>query len=240
MHQGLRKKTGQTKETVGNNNKPAGAPATPTTTTTTTSKRIGSILLKQFPPSIVQFYSSIISTDNMLGTGGKGLSSRSVSTFSMAITTSMPRSTLPNTVCLLSSRETVEKIRTKNKNKEKTHLTRHCGDEKLRSVRARLSRICHADGSGPIVAKFGRKFVLEFSSPETLSSGAVAARVASLNHESANDAMKEKTLEKAASRKADEILISARSERGEETNANVAGRSVENTKRWGRTRRRRR
>ena len=87
------------------------------------------------------------------------------------------------------------------------------------------------------MAQLGRKLVLEFSSPQTLSSGAVAARVARLDHEAANDAVKEQTLEKAACGEADKVLVGARSERGEETNANVAGRGVENTERGRRTRR---
>lgn len=84
---------------------------------------------------------------------------------------------------------------------------RHRGDEKLRAIRARTS-IGHGEDAGLVVAQFRVKLIGEFVARATASG---FGRVAALQHETINHAVKRNVVVIAAAGQIEEIRASDRS-----------------------------
>lgn len=153
-----------------------------------------------------------------------GLSSLSHLTFSMPCTTSMPFSTRPKTVCLLSSHgagavaaQAGREIRRAPEGErwaagggvdheaapwgaERGGAWAGLTDEELRSVSARPC-VGHGQCEGPVVAERAVELVLELVAPDGGAARAIAKRVAGLHHEPLDDAVKDDAVVIPARRK---------------------------------------
>ncbi len=172
--------------------------------------------------------------ERIFGAGSCGLSNLSVSTFSIAMTTSMPFSTLPNTVCLPSRRGmgTVEM-----KNCEPLLLGlpamlamltvpgRSCLSSE-RNSSSNSFKICQKKGGFLFFFFF---FCFFTSSPQRLSSSSISFGISRLNHESSNDTVKNQPFVITILHQSGKVFISSRSERRIQTDSNVSKRSVQNT-----------
>ena len=117
----------------------------------------------------------------------------------MLCTVSAPDTSLPKTVCLLSSHVAGAVVR-KNweplvplfrEQRERGHSTRLAEAAALRSGSHARARVGHGQREGSVVAQRAMELVLELVAPNGCATGTIAKRVARLDHEALDHAVKD-------------------------------------------------
>lgn len=140
--------------------------------------------------------------------------------FSILCTTSRPCTARPKIVCLPSSHDYLHQ-RIANLAQWGSTYRFISRDEELAAVGAG-PRVRHADGVGPVVLQRIAELVFELLAPDALAAGAVAHRVAGLDHEFLDHAVEDDVVVVVPAGVRDEVLDGLGGGVGEEADGDVA------------------